>query len=115
MLSTIADRALVRKVADAVQLRLAHLRVAELDRLDTARAQRNQLLKLVRTARHTRFGRDHDFGRIETVADYQERVPVRDYEYFWTRYWKDSYPRLDDLTWPGFTPYYALSSGTTSG
>src|SRR5262249_60986507 len=27
----------------------------------------------------------------------------------------DAYPRLDNITWPGWVPYYALSSGTTSG
>ena len=41
--------------------------------------------------------------------------PIRDYEWFWNTYWKDAYPRLDDITWPGKIPYYALSAGTTSG
>jgi hypothetical protein len=114
-ISSIADTSLARRLADSVQTRLAHRRVAELDAMDAAKVQAHSLLRLVRKARRTRFGRDHDFGRAETVADYQERVPVREYEYFWNAYWKDSYPRLDDITWPGFTPYYALSSGTTSG
>jgi hypothetical protein len=114
-LGTITDTPLVRRIADTAQLRLAHRRVAQLDRMDTGRVQANTLLKMVRHARHTRFGKDHDFAGIRSVQDYQDRVPVRDYEYFWTTYWKDAYPRLDDLTWPGFTPYYALSSGTTSG
>ncbi|CAN5450146.1 GH3 auxin-responsive promoter family protein [soil metagenome] len=114
-LATITDTLLVRKIADAAQLRLAHRRVAELDRLDTARTQQNSLLRMVRYARHTKFGKDHDFAGVRSVADYQDRVPLQDYEYFWNTYWKDAYPRLDNLTWPGFTPYYALSSGTTSG
>lgn len=114
-LAPLTNAPVVRKLADSVQLRLAHRRVAELDAMDAARVQANSLLRMVRKARRTRFGADHDFRRIETVKDYQNRVPVRDYEYFWTTYWKDAYPRLDDLTWPGFTPYYALSSGTTSG
>src|SRR5689334_15896775 len=114
-LAPVADNRVVRRFADAALVRLAHHRARELDHLDAARAQANTLLRLVRTARDTRFGRDHDFARIASVADYQAAVPVRDYEFFWQTYWKDSYPRLDGLTWPGKVPYYALSSGTTSG
>lgn len=114
-LTPLTSHRLVRRLADSVQVRLAHRRVAELDAMDAARVQANSLLRMVRKARRTRFGADHDFRRIENVRDYQNRVPVREYEYFWSTYWKDAYPRLDDLTWPGFTPYYALSSGTTSG
>ena len=49
------------------------------------------------------------------MQDFQDRVPIRGYEYFWDTDWKAAYPKLDDLTWPGHCPYYALSSGTTSG
>ena len=83
--------------------------------MDAGRVQHATLMKLVRKARDTRFGRDHDFSRISSVADYQARVRVREYEWFWNTYWKDAYPRLDDITWPGRVPYYALSSGTTTG
>jgi hypothetical protein len=114
-LAPIAASTLVRRAADAVLTRYAHHRAVALDHMDAARVQHHTLLKLVRYARNTRFGRDHDFTRIHSVADYQARVPVREYEYFWNTYWKDSYPRLDDITWPGKIPYYALSSGTTSG
>ena len=114
-LTAFTDKPIVRKIADSIQLRLAHRRVAELDAMDAGRAQANSLLRMIRKSRHTRFGKDHYFSRIETVQDYQRQVPVRDYEFFWNTYWKDAYPRLDDRTWPGFTPYYALSSGTTSG
>ena len=73
------------------------------------------LLRLVRKAQHTRFGKDHDFTRISSVEEYQARVPVRSYEFFWDHYWKDCYPAVGNATWPGFVPYFALSSGTTSG
>jgi hypothetical protein len=114
-LAPLANTPLVRRAADAVMLRYAHARAAALDRMDAAHVQQNTLLRLVRHARNTRFGRDHDFARMHSVADYQARVPVRDYEWFWNTYWKDAYPRIDDITWPGKVPYYALSSGTTSG
>lgn len=106
---------LVRKAADAFLARFARQRTLSLDALDVPAAQERALLKLVRTARHTRFGREHDFAGIRSVADYQARVPVRDYEAFWKSYWQAAYPRLENATWPGWIPYYALSSGTTSG
>lgn len=114
-LAPLAGSRPVRRLADAAAVRYARRRAAALDRMDAGAVQHETLLKLVRHARDTRFGRDHDFGRVASAADFRARVPVRDYEYFWTTYWKDAYPRLDDVTWPGKVPYYALSSGTTSG
>jgi hypothetical protein len=114
-LAPLAGSTLVRRAADAVLLRYAHRRSAALDRMDAGQVQHDTLLRLVRRAKDTRFGRDHDFARISSVADYQARVGIHEYEWFWETYWKDSYPRLDDITWPGKIPYYALSSGTTSG
>src|SRR5262245_62573272 len=106
----------VRRAAEAVLTRwYAGKRVGDLDRSDPAAVQRRTLLKLVRYAAGTRFGRDHDFGRVRSVADYQARVPLRHYEEFWRDYWEHDYPRLRGVTWPDFIPYYALSSGTTSG
>ena len=42
-------------------------------------------------------------------------MPLREYEAFWKDYWQPAFPRLADVTWPGPIPYFALSSGTTSG
>jgi hypothetical protein len=106
---------LVRKAADRLLARFARKRVEFLDRADAAAIQHQSLLDLVAQARQTRFGREHGFDSISTVADYQARVPVRDYEAFWGQYWGPVYPRLEGVTWPGHVPYYALSSGTTSG
>ncbi len=63
----------------------------------------------------TRFGRDHGFGSIRTVADFQARVPLRTYEDLWRDYLQADYPRFDSTTWPGLIPYLALTSGTTQG
>jgi hypothetical protein len=114
-LAPLAGSRPVRRAADAILLRYAHHRARHLDALDAGCVQHDTLLHLVHHARGTKFGRDHDFVRISSVADYQARVNVHDYEWFWTEYWKDAYPKLDDVTWPGKVPYYALSSGTTSG
>ena len=104
-----------RGFADAGFVQLAHRRVRDYDALDVPRVQEDTLLDLVRKAAATRFGRDHGFDAIRTVDDYQRRVPVRDYEKFWTEYWQAPYPTLAGVTWPTAIPYYALSSGTTSG
>ncbi len=114
-LAPFANLSLVRKAADAFMVRHAHNRAVALDRMDAGAVQHATLRRLVRHARNTKFGRDHDFSRISSVADYQARVRIRDYEWFWNTYWKQAYPNLDNITWPGKIPYYALSSGTTSG
>jgi hypothetical protein len=114
-LAPVAGSRVIRRAADAGFVRAAHRRALQLDRMDVAAAQERTLLRLVRTAQDTRFGRDHDFARVRGVADYQARVAVWDYERLWNTYWQPTYPRLDGQTWPGFVPYYALSSGTTSG
>lgn len=93
----------------------ARARLRRLAGQDAAATQQRQLLRLVRRARATRFGVDHGFDRIDGVAAYQERVPIRRYEDFWNDYWKDAFPTLTDRTWPGTIPYIALSSGTTTG
>lgn len=115
LLPKLTGSKLVRRVTDAGIVAAARVRARRLDNMDAGAVQAKILAKLVRKAAGTKFGRDHGFDRVESVADFQARVPLRDYEQFWDGYWKDAYPRLDDITWPGKIPYYALSSGTTSG
>ncbi len=104
-----------RRLADGLMGLLARRRVGRLDRLDPVRVQERTLLRLVRFAARTRFGREHVFDKVRSVADYQERVPLRDYEAFWEGWWRQAFPYLRGVTWPEFVPYFALSSGTTSG
>jgi hypothetical protein len=115
VLSALAGRPLVRRATDALFGRFARGRARQLDRLSAARVQEQALQRLVRHARDTRFGRDHDFAAVRGVADYQARVPLRDYDAFWTGYWSGAFPFLHGVSWPGPVPYFALSSGTTSG
>lgn len=82
---------------------------------DAVAAQRRQLAQLLRRARATRFGHTHDFGRLRDVADYQSHVPLRRYEDFWRDWWQPAFPHLHDVTWPGTIPYFAVTSGTSSG
>lgn len=72
------------------------------------------LKSLVRTAKRTQFGIDHDFEWVRTYEDFKKRVPIRDYE--------DLKPYINrilegwkDVLWPGKPAYFAKTSGTTSG
>jgi hypothetical protein len=80
-----------------------------------AETQERELLSLVRRAASTRFGRDHHFASIRSVQEFQDRVPIRTYEDLWNGYWKAEFPELNDCTWPGTIPYFALTAGTTTG
>ncbi|MGH6929119.1 MAG: GH3 family domain-containing protein, partial [Dongiaceae bacterium] len=93
----------------------ARRRRAQLAADDDVDRQREQLLRLVRRAAETPFGRAHDFGHIRTVTDFQSRVPLRRYEDFWRDWWQPRFPQLANVTWPGAIPFFAVSSGTTSG
>src|SRR5262250_2200651 len=90
-------------------------RRAQLAREDAAAVQERTLLSLMARAADTRFGRDHNFKAITNVADFQARVPLRNYDAMWGDYWKTAFPRLAGVSWPGATRYFALSSGTTTG
>jgi hypothetical protein len=115
VLELLAARPLVRRLTDVVMGRFAAHRTAQLEHCLPLPIQQRTLLRLVRRARRTRFGVDHDFAGIRSIADYQRRVPLRTYESFWTDYWRGPFPNLAGVTWPGAVPYFALSSGTTSG
>src|SRR5262245_2166818 len=93
-LTPLTGSRLIRSAADAISRQIAGNRTAALDRMNAGQVQHDSLLRMVRHARDTRFGKDHDFARITSVQDYQARVPIREYEYFWTTYWKDAYPSL---------------------
>jgi len=90
-------------------------RIAWLSRQQPQDLQQRELLSLVRRAENTRFGRAHGFESIRSVADFQAAVPLRHYEDFWQELWQADFPRLTDVSWPGTVPFYALTSGTTSG
>jgi len=105
----------VRQAADWMFSRYAARRVAQVDRLRSAECQFETLRALLGRAGETKFGRDHRFDRIRTMADYQRHVPLRRYEDFWRDYWQPAFPAMHNVTWPGPLPYVALSSGTTSG
>lgn len=81
---------------------------------DAVSLQQKVFEHLISQAGQTLFGRDHDFGTIKSMADFQNRVPLRDYEGM-----KPYVERIirgeSDVLWPGRPIYFAKTSGTTSG
>jgi len=76
--------------------------------------QKQVFENLLKKAKNTLFGEDHDFKNIKNFQDFSKKVPIRDYE--------ELKPYVDkmvagepDILWPGKPLYYAKTSGTTSG
>ena len=79
-----------------------------------ADAQSRWLKKLVASGRSTIFGRDHHLADVQTVDDFRQAVPVRDYENL-RPYIDQILTGTNDVLWPGKPLYLAKTSGTTSG
>lgn len=91
-----------------------HLRAVAKTKENAVQDQENLLKSLVSASAKTLFGRTHNFEEIQTVRDFQQRVPVQDYE--------DLKPYIQrirrgqaNILFPGTPAYFAKTSGTTSG
>lgn len=91
-----------------------HVQKAEDFKKNAGKNQEELLLSLVNTAQKTLFGREHDFENIHSVKEFQDRVPVADYE--------DLKPYIErvkkgqsNILWTETPEYFAKTSGTTSG
>ncbi len=69
---------------------------------------------LVENAKNTKFGKDHNFSSINTIADFQKNVPIRDYEDL-KEYIEKVKLGEENILWKGKPIYFAKTSGTTSG
>lgn len=69
---------------------------------------------IIQQAKHTIFGKEHDFAGIRTHADFVQRVPIRDYEGL-KPYIEQILQGKEDVLWRGKPLYFAKTSGTTSG
>lgn len=70
--------------------------------------------KLIKTAENTQFGKEYSFSQIRSIKDYQEQVPVFDYEKL-RIYIEKIKEGEKDVLWPRKPLYLAKTSGTTSG
>ncbi len=69
---------------------------------------------LILRAKETAFGKDHNFSKISTIDEFQNQVPVRDYEAL-KPYIEKVINGEKDILWKGKPIYFAKTSGTTSG
>ena len=76
--------------------------------------QERVLMRLIRRAMDTEWGKEHKFSSINGYRDFTTHVPVSSYD--------DLQERIErmrqgekDILWPGQVKYFAKSSGTTAG
>ena len=77
-------------------------------------AQKRVLNSLIKTAKKTAFGVDHQFTEINSYEDFKARIPIVDYEQI-KHYIERIQEGEKDVLWPGFPLYFCKTSGTTSG
>jgi len=75
--------------------------------------QRETLFKLLDEAKDTLIGKEYGFSEMQSFSEFQERVPVRNYEAY-----KPLISRVmegeQNIFWPSEIKWFAKSSGTTS-
>jgi len=81
------------------------------------RAQYETLYKLLSKAKDTAFGYHYNFDKIlksnNIIKAFQESVPVFDYNKIYKEWWYRTLNGEPYVCWPGYTKYFALSSGTS--
>ncbi|SNS69255.1 GH3 auxin-responsive promoter [Ekhidna lutea] len=86
------------------------------DLKSSAKQQEDQLISLLNKAKSTAFGKYYDFNTIlkspDPIKEYQYKVPIHNYNQIHERWWHQQ-QSVEDITWPGKPPFFALSSGTT--
>jgi len=90
------------------------VRKAQDFKLNAEKNQEQLLLSLVRHAEKTLFGRTHGFEEIYSVQDFQNKVPVADYEAL-KSYIEKVKKGQRNILWTDTPEYFAKTSGTTSG
>lgn len=90
-------------------------RVTQIDliRKYPQQVQQESFTYLIDKAVNTEWGAKYDYDTIDSIRDFQDRVPVNQYE--------DLKPLIEkvrageqNILWPGETKWFAKSSGTTS-
>jgi len=81
---------------------------------NAAQIQTNTLKSLINKAKKTKFGIEHQFHKINSIEEYIDKVPIRDYEDI-KKYIDEIKKGVKDILWPGKPKYLAKTSGTTSG
>lgn len=76
--------------------------------------QKRCLRELVKRAKNTQYGQDHQFEKINQYEDFVRHNPIHEYEDLAT-YIQHVKEGKKNVLWPGSPIYLAKTSGTTSG
>jgi len=80
--------------------------------------QEKTLRGMLYAARNTEFGKQYGFDEIliskDPCAEFKKRVPLSNYSGMHP-WWQREFNGESNITWPGRSEYFALSSGTTEG
>lgn len=83
-----------------------------------AELQAKTLRELLTRAKDTAFGQRYQFDKILEADDiakaFAAQVPLHSYESIYDQWWGRQKDGEKDITWPGRTEYFALSSATTA-
>lgn len=75
--------------------------------------QQEWFAKLIKEAKNTEWGIQHDYKSIQTLDDFRERVPIQDYDSL-KPYIDRNMKGEQNVLWPTEIKWFAKSSGTTS-
>ena len=78
---------------------------------DPLPVQRDLLLRLLRRAAGTRFGREHGFAEVRSPEEFRERVPVQDYASM-LPFLERARDGAADETWPGVPESFAVTGSS---
>jgi len=81
---------------------------------NAVKVQNTLFLSLIKQAKNTQFGKDHEFSEISNYSDWKNNIPIRDYEGLKT-YIEQIINGKENILWPGKPLYFCKTSGTTSG
>jgi hypothetical protein len=80
--------------------------------------QGNTIRYLLKKAKNTDFGQHYNFGQIlksdNIVKVFQENVPIFNYEKIHEEWWHKLLKGKENITWPGKTNFFGLTSGTSN-
>jgi len=92
------------------KLRLSAIDNFMLNPIDT---QRQVFNSLIGSAQFTEYGKKYNFEKINSFADFQQRVPINDYDTL-KGYIQRILEGNQNVLWPSEISWFAKSSGTTS-
>ena len=78
------------------------------------KTQQKVFKELIKKAKNTAFGKDHNFDKITSYSDFKKQVKVTDYEGL-RPYVDRIIAGENNVLWKGKPLYFAKTSGTTSG